>query len=479
MRDILPELLNAVEEAYQVNIEQDETVKRLLNELKSGAADYEKASGYAERLGDALAKAFQAQISADTLPDGKMYYNIANRLVNATFQDNYSRIASYCKETQESLNKAAGIGLKAQVPEFNQDRADGIIERLSEAENYEDVSWILGEPVTNFAMAIVDDYIKANADFQYKSGLSPKIVRTTNGKCCDWCDRLAGTYDYKDVKNTGNDVFRRHRHCRCKVIYDPADGKKVKDVWTKKEEDSELETNPEEKEAYIQLSKEEGPKRAREAKSLASLKKYLNEAYGIEMDNSVLDMNLESVRDAIDGMESVIEEFPEISQNIKTVELGETGVMSCSTRKITLNPSYFEKPGALDEAIKNSVESGWWPKNTSIASIGAHEAGHAVNWELILRDTSYEYDFQRTIDWNDEQTAKSIVSQACKNVKSSQPKGKKKTYEEIRQAQSRYGATKPAEAIAESFADLYANGESASPLSKEIIKIIKQRYKGE
>lgn len=234
MHDILPELLKAVKEAYQVNIEQDEEVKRLLNELKSGVADYEKASDYAEHLGDALAKAFQTQITADKLPDGRMYYNIANRLVNTTFQDNYSRIVSYCKGTQESLNKAAGIGLKAQVPEFNQNRADGIIERLSEAENYDDVRWILGEPVTNFAMAIVDDHIKANANFQYKAGLSPKIVRTTNGKCCAWCDRLAGTYNYKDVKNTGNDVFRRHRHCRCKVIYDPAEGKKVKDVWTKK-----------------------------------------------------------------------------------------------------------------------------------------------------------------------------------------------------------------------------------------------------
>lgn len=236
MHDILPELLNAVEKAYQVNIEQDETVKRLLKELKSGAADYEKASDYAEHLGDALAKAFQAQISADTLPDGRMYYNIADRLVNATFHDNYSHIASYCKETQKSLNKVAGIGLKVQVPEFNQNRADGIIERLSEAENYDDIRWILDEPVTNFAMAIVDDYIKANADFQYKAGLSPKIVRTTNGKCCAWCDRLAGTYDYKDVKKTGNDVFRRHRHCRCKTVYDPADGKTVTDVWTKKEE---------------------------------------------------------------------------------------------------------------------------------------------------------------------------------------------------------------------------------------------------
>lgn len=199
---------------------------------------------------------YQTQISADTLPDGRMYYNIADRLVKAMFHDYYSRIASYCKDTQKSLNKAAGIGLKAQVPEFNQDRADGIIERLSEEENYDEASWILGEPVTNFAMEIVDDYIKANADFQYKSGLSPKIVRTTNGKCCDWCDRLAGAYDYSDVKNTGNDVFRRHRHCRCKTAYDPADGKMVTDVWTKKEEDRSLAHNSDKIEKRVKFSGE-------------------------------------------------------------------------------------------------------------------------------------------------------------------------------------------------------------------------------
>ena len=39
------------------------------------------------------------------------------------------------------------------------------------------------------------------------------------GKCCKWCGRLVGTYDYATVRNTGNDVFRRHEHCRCTVEF--------------------------------------------------------------------------------------------------------------------------------------------------------------------------------------------------------------------------------------------------------------------
>ncbi|MCD8021238.1 MAG: hypothetical protein LUF92_17185, partial [Clostridiales bacterium] len=76
--------------------------------------------------------------------------------------------------------------------------------------------------------------MKENADFHYQSGLHPKIIRRANSGACKWCLALAGTYNYEDVKNTGNDVFRKHNNCKCSVVYDPADGsKKVQDVYSK------------------------------------------------------------------------------------------------------------------------------------------------------------------------------------------------------------------------------------------------------
>lgn len=47
-----------------------------------------------------------------------------------------------------------------------------------------------------------------------------KIVRSTTGsKTCDWCRRLAGTYDYADVRKTGHDVWKRHAYCDCRIEY--------------------------------------------------------------------------------------------------------------------------------------------------------------------------------------------------------------------------------------------------------------------
>ena len=46
---------------------------------------------------------------------------------------------------------------------------------------------------------------------------------------------LAGTYEYPD--DVRDEVYHRHRDCRCIVTYDPGNGKTVQDVHTKKWQD--------------------------------------------------------------------------------------------------------------------------------------------------------------------------------------------------------------------------------------------------
>lgn len=66
--------------------------------------------------------------------------------------------------------------------------------------------------------------LEVNADF---AGLDVKIVRTTTGReTCDWCKRLAGTYDYEDVRH-GHDVWKRHLDCDCKIEHVSAKGREV------------------------------------------------------------------------------------------------------------------------------------------------------------------------------------------------------------------------------------------------------------
>ena len=140
--------------------------------------------------------------------------------------DNYRLIADQAEKLQQALNEAAGIGINAIVPDANKDQIDGIIHGISSAQSYEHYQESFLDQIENFGEGVVDDFVRENADFQYHAGLSPTIERKTDGKCCPWCSALAGTYPYEDVRNAGNDVFRRHRNCHCQVLFNPGDGSK-------------------------------------------------------------------------------------------------------------------------------------------------------------------------------------------------------------------------------------------------------------
>ena len=228
--DVLPELLEEVQTNFEQEFGKSEVVVKALKTLEAKKATYANANDFAIEVGEILSKALTTSVTADKLPDGKMYYNIAKRLLEPVLQQNYELVADYSSKVQTVLNESAKISLVAQPVELNQDRIDGFIERFSREDKFDNVKWLLGDPIVNFTQSIVDDSIKKNAEFHAKAGLQPKIVRKTAGRCCKWCQSLAGSYNYPDVPK---DVYRRHQNCRCTVDYKPGDGKK-KNIWSKK-----------------------------------------------------------------------------------------------------------------------------------------------------------------------------------------------------------------------------------------------------
>lgn len=228
--DVLPSILKEVQERFERDFGKSEIVRNAFAALKGKKATYKTANEFAIEIGDILSKALGTSLSADKLPDGKMYYNIAQRLLTDVLGRNHELVSGYASDVQKNLNQKAKIGLKVQVPELNLDRIAGIVNRFSSEENFEDVSWLLGEPIVNFTQSIIDDSIRKNAEFHHQSGLQPEIIRKSYFHCCEWCQEVQGSYKYPRVPK---DVYRRHQHCRCTVDYDPKSGK-TQNVWTKK-----------------------------------------------------------------------------------------------------------------------------------------------------------------------------------------------------------------------------------------------------
>ena len=230
MNDIAPELLESIQKRFREKVKENSTLYDIGKRAADGKITYEDANKAAQEIGKTLSETYQERLSSEILPDGKMYYNIADRVIGNTMTEAHGYISDFAENAQKAANEEAGVGLKPVRPEINQDKIDGIINRVSNADNYDDIAWILDAPVRTFCQSIIDDFVRENAEFQGKSGLKPKIIRKTSGKCCKWCSRLAGTYSYPDVPK---DVYRRHNNCNCTVEYDPGSGKKYQDVWSK------------------------------------------------------------------------------------------------------------------------------------------------------------------------------------------------------------------------------------------------------
>lgn len=115
---------------------------------------------------------------------------------------------------QQILYDKANLGLNPIRPALEEDRAEDLINAISDAGDIEQAKNLVDSSLVDLIQHLDDKFIEENVSQEYRSGLNPKIKRMLSGGACKWCRSLAGTYDYPDVPKN---VYRRHRNCRCLV----------------------------------------------------------------------------------------------------------------------------------------------------------------------------------------------------------------------------------------------------------------------
>ena len=241
MQDIAPEILKRIQSDFKEKCRNDKELGKLIDKIDSGKGDFRDAQGFAEHIGDRLGEAYVENLTEETLPNGRLYRNIAEKVITPTLEYNHELVCDASGKVEQALNEEAGIGLKVQVPELDQDRLNGLINHVSDHEDpfTAEKAQELADLTENFTHHVVDAFIEKNADAHYAAGLSPKIERDAMAECCSWCLDLAGTYEYP-LKDRS--IYQRHKDCRCVVDYHPGNGR-VQNVHTKEwhdETDSDI-----------------------------------------------------------------------------------------------------------------------------------------------------------------------------------------------------------------------------------------------
>lgn len=229
--DIVPELNERIEASFDGYVMRDRQLSQISNRIRDGTATLKDAHSYAERLGEDLSKALVNTLTPDALPNGTLYYNIAQRTIIPGLQNNYRLVNDAAEVIQKAIDQKSKIGLGIVRADFPLERINGLIDKITQDTVPVDmvIRW-LQEPIVNNSEAFADDFMRSNASFRSKAGLKATITRIADPKCCDWCAALEGTYEYGKQPD---DIYRRHEFCRCVVTYQSE--KTSQNVWSKRE----------------------------------------------------------------------------------------------------------------------------------------------------------------------------------------------------------------------------------------------------
>lgn len=216
-----------IREAFNNLVRKNGRIKSIYQRIEKGIATYDDANIFAGEVGKILASVFGdtvVQFDEDTL-----------RVVDNMLLQNEVVVSKVCESIQENLNSIAKIGIKPIKPskEILENKRVGVLESIIDRPVEKGLVMLNQNTKTNI-LAVVDSYVKVNADFQARAGLEPVIVRKWDGitgshdtRHTDWCKDLQGTFKYgTEPKN----VYRRHQGCGCMIAYFP--DRKTKGIIT-------------------------------------------------------------------------------------------------------------------------------------------------------------------------------------------------------------------------------------------------------
>lgn len=235
--DISPELYNQIKTRFNTLCATDKRLSTLVTTIRAGKGTQELCNEYATRIGKHASEAFNSVLTAENLPNGTLYWNIAEKTIKPLMLENYERINSAATLTQAALDQAIDLNVGIVKGGYPENRVDQVMNFAANAETGEPLKNALSDPVITGHQKFFDDFLKENARLRSELGLYAVVTRLYDGKGlhggrdeCGWCLERSGTWSYEEANRNG--VFERHPGCGCTITYTTSKGHQVQTDWT-------------------------------------------------------------------------------------------------------------------------------------------------------------------------------------------------------------------------------------------------------
>lgn len=209
-------------------------------------------------------------------------------------------------------------------------------------------------------------------------------------------------------------------------------------------------------------------------KTSKEIMNYMAKKHGVKISSSFSTCNVEKLKKAFQGVDVVMGAFPEakIGELVKKSD-GRFIMAACWKGDrpffIEMNNMYLRD----DSKVRELQQNDFHPASFGTRQSGAHEMGHIVNFWLAKKEKG-RLGYGSS---NVESIAREITKKAANKVAGHEVTD----YSELlkmRKAISGYAdmSYDYMETVAESFGDVVENRDKANPLSKEIYRLVRERY---
>lgn len=170
-----------------------------------------------------------SEIMSEELAKAVLDLDDRDGICAALLRGNYEEIMQTADAIQRSIDEKQGIHMQPRKPAFPAERVQQIAHSLVQPDVPDEKIVRRAGSTATVSMSFHDDFVQENAAFRARAGLKCFITRETDGKCCAWCAKLAGRYEYGEEPE---EVYHRHDNCGCTVTFE--NGRQRQDVWSKR-----------------------------------------------------------------------------------------------------------------------------------------------------------------------------------------------------------------------------------------------------
>ena len=89
MEDVAPQLLEEIQKTFNQKVKKNKRITSFLSKVKEGTVNFNDMQLYSKELGQVLGDTFIEVLKEDVLPDGTIYWNIAERTMLPMLNNNF------------------------------------------------------------------------------------------------------------------------------------------------------------------------------------------------------------------------------------------------------------------------------------------------------------------------------------------------------------------------------------------------------